>query len=108
MLVKGQPHIHFPALTVAWIKLTSACLVLSIKQHGAHRREMGGERGREGGRECGGRDMRRSYEEEYSESQSSVRARHRNLLCLQHLCEERVEHFCAHLCPFAVLQWGLI
>lgn len=52
MLAKGQPHIHFPALAVAWIKLTSVCLVLSIKQHGAHRQEIGGER--EGGNVVGG------------------------------------------------------
>lgn len=48
ILAKGQPHIHFPALTVARIKVTSVCLVLSIKRQGAPRQEMGGEREREG------------------------------------------------------------
>lgn len=43
ILVKGLPHIYFSALTVVWIKLTSVCLVLSIKRHSAHKREMGGE-----------------------------------------------------------------
>lgn len=105
---KGQPQIHFPALTVAWIKLTSVWLVLSKKPDRAQRREMRGKRGREGVSECGGRDMKRGYEEENSETHSSVRARHRNALCVQHLSQERSVHFCPHICPSVALQSGLI
>lgn len=103
MLAKGQPHIHFSALTVAWIKLTSVCLVPSIKRHSAHMQEMGGERerGREG-------MWWEGYEEKlwggtFRELWQHERARHWNLLCLQQLSWEKGSAFlCSSLsvcCP---------
>ena len=86
MLVKGQSPFHFSALTVAWIKLASLCLVLSLKQHTDKRR--GGEGGREGERkrerERGGRDVKTIYEKEYSESYSCVK-KPGTEMCLQQL-----------------------
>lgn len=96
MLAKGQPHIHLPALAVAWLKLTSVCLVLSVKLHGAHRQEMGGEREREreGGNVVGGiwreatrRNIQRARAAWESKALKSV-------VFTAALLKKRVVHFC--------------
>lgn len=87
MLGIGQPYIHSQAQPVAWIKLTSVCLVLSIKRHSAHQ-EKGGEREREG-----------MWWEGFSESYSSVREQGIEICCVHSSSlKKRVVHFCLAVC----------